>query len=316
VHPYGGAYAAHATKAGFRGDVLPGDNEGYRAADGEARGCVTVKALLALSAVLVRISLHQATAARLQDDLPRVPHYDAPLAAPPVTPIGPPNYTKPHDQGESTNNKDATQNKDSKSLWQGFVAIYNGILEGPLTFLTFCLVIANFVLALSTFGLWTVSARSVRVLESIERPYFVLEQLGDFEVRQEQVNRVYLTYSFTNIGRTPAIVGDLKADFFYSPEPPSRSAQYQFHASAVRLHDRAFKPNDGITEELPVLIAGLEFMHRPLCPNIEPGRALYLIMRARYRDVAGRVHETAVCRRYDDLSIFVSYGGAEYNYET
>ena len=82
----------------------------------------------------------------------------AALSEPPTVasaPIKPPNYTEPRSQGNTANNQDL----NSITLWQRLMGIFDRTFEDPVTFLTLCLVIANFALALSTFGLWIVTAR-------------------------------------------------------------------------------------------------------------------------------------------------------------
>ena len=191
--------------------------------------------------------------------------------------------------------------------------------------LTVALVSATLLqfLALGYQGYWLrrtvrTAERTANAIEGIERPYFVLEKLSDFTIGPESVHRVFLTYAFMNLGRTPALVDDLQADFHYSSGAPPKTREYQFRPHP-RLRERTYRAGDGFTEdELVVLVSGLNFIHHPLLvPNIEPDQALYLIMRARYRDVAGRMHETGVCRIYDiGASAFIRYEGHGYNYET
>jgi hypothetical protein len=145
-----------------------------------------VKALLPLCAALA-LTAFPVHAARL--DLPPVPHYQNPLPSPPVAPIKPPNYTEPRSQGNTANNQDL----NSITLWQRLMGIFDRTFEDPVTFLTLCLVIANFALALSTFGLWIVTARgskrqskdmsksigvAERALVSVERAFVFVKTLA------------------------------------------------------------------------------------------------------------------------------------------
>jgi hypothetical protein len=215
-----------------------------------------MRVLLFLCATIsVAIPVHAATF-----NLPSIPHYEFEVPILPQ-PSAPPRYTEHYEQSEAARTDKDDSGDEPESRWKS-------ITEDPVALATLLLAGVTGILAASTFGLWCVTRRSVRVLETIERPYFLLEQLADFDVREEQIHRVYVTYFFTNIGRTPAIVDDLKADFVYSTEPPLPLAQYQFKDSTVRLHDRVFRSNDGFTEELPALISGLNFIYQPyIYPN-------------------------------------------------
>jgi hypothetical protein len=191
--------------------------------------------------------------------------------------------------------------------------------------LTLALVVATvfqfFALGFQGYWLWrTVRAteKAATAIEAIERPYFVLETLSGFEYRREQIHRVYVNYIFANIGRTPALMDELKADFVYSDIPPIPPKAYVFSSTAVLVHDRPFPSNERFVGELPILIGRLDFTYSPvLTPNMETGKSIYLIVLARYRDLAGRPHETGICRiRSAEGGRFVKYGGDKYNYMT
>jgi hypothetical protein len=201
-----------------------------------------VKGLLAVWLALALNTL-SADAARL--DLPPLPHYQNPLAPPPpVAPISPPHYTEPSDQRQAAGNTADNQSNDSKTLWQRLVAIFDRSLEDPIAFLTLCLVIANFALALSTFGLWIVTGisgkrqsrdmrssirqqrRTINAMESTERrqlrAYVGIEKLAiecpsanNTEYRGKRdakiarttpgfIHKDFVVTTIRNFGQTPA----------------------------------------------------------------------------------------------------------------
>jgi hypothetical protein len=145
----------------------------------------------------------------------------------------------------------------------------------------------------------------------------LLEHLSTFQVRREQVNRVYVSYQFSNIGRTPAIVENLYADFTYSDKPPSAPSTYDFPKTSPLVQATAYRSGGEFAEEFSIL-ASLNFVYEPLViPQMEDGRDIYLVMLAKYTDLASRSHETSVCRVYKSASDgFVAYDGDEYNYAT
>ena len=127
-----------------------------------------------------------------------------------------------------------------------------------------------------------------------------------------------MEYSVTNVGRTPALLDELWAAFHYADTPPAPPRSYRFPKEPI-LRDTPFGSGKIIKEEFPIAIRGLDFLsYPPLAPNIEPDKALYFIMLARYSDVSGQRHETGICRVYTIRAVdtFARYGGEEYNYQS
>jgi hypothetical protein len=263
----------------------------------------------------VLLVLTAASPAESQMMLPEVPHHE--LQVRPDTGIKP-YYTLSHDSSKTKGSDENNKDQDPKSFGERLAAIFDKTLDEPVAFFNLCLSIATAILAFSTFGLWIVTTRNVRILEAIERPYFVLETLSGFEYLREQIHRIYVNYVFANIGRTPALVDELKADFVYSDTPPVPPKAYIFSSAAVLLQDRPFPSNERFVGELPILTGRLDFTYSPvLTPNMAAGKSIYLIVLARYRDLAGRAHETGICRiRSAEGGRFVRYGGKKYNYIT
>jgi hypothetical protein len=254
--------------------------------------------------------LTAASPAESQLMLPEVPHHELQIGPQ----IG---YAQPYDSSKTKGPNENNKGQNPESFGERLAAIFDKTLDDPIAFFNLCLSIATAILAFSTIRLWIVTARNVRILEAIERPYFVLETLSGLEYRREQIHRVYVNYTFANIGRTPALVDEVKAHFVYSDTPPVLPNAYAFPQTAVLLHDRPFPSNERSIGELPMLIPRLDFSYSPvLTPNIEPGRSIYLIVLARYRDLAGRRHETGICRIRSADAAFVKYGGDKYNYMT
>ena len=313
--------------------VLLCGNESDRAADGEFRGSLNLVRCIAL-VILALAALPTGTVAQKLVSPPEV-------AAPPQLPppaAGEQHYEPPADEHQNTQpdrrgtieapivvemhyppktDQQAAENaaeedrKEANDRW---------------TFrLTLALVVATvfqfFALGFQGYWLWRTvrtAEKAAGAVEAIERPYFVLETLSGFEVRREKIHRIYVNYTFANIGRTPAIVDELKANFVYSDTPPVPPNAYVFPSSTtVVLRDRAFSSNGRFCGELPILIGGLNFSYDPVMPNTETGKCIYLIILAKYRDVAERPHETAICRiRSAESGGFVKYGGNKYNYMT
>jgi hypothetical protein len=160
--------------------------------------------------------------------------------------------------------------------------------------------------------------QAASAVEAVERPYFVLESLTGFRVRREQAHREYVEYGVANIGRTPALLDELRADFHYGETPPMPPPAYRFPESPL-IRDTPFGSGKTVKDELAISIRNLDFLHSfILVPNIEPDKNLYFIALARYHDVSGSNHETGVCRVYTTrtIDVFEPYGGAEYNYHT
>ena len=195
--------------------------------------------------------------------------------------------------------------------------------------------VAGFTGALfvATTGLWIITGflwasarqaiidgeKAASAFEAIERPYFVLKSLTGFQVRREQAHREYVECTVTNIGRTPALLDHMWADFYYSDQPPNSPRFHSFSGSPI-LGNIPFGSGKTITKEIAIFIRGIDILRRnnSLIPNIEPGKALYFIVRAAYNDVSGHPHETGACRIYNIAAIdtFERYGGDDYNYNT
>jgi hypothetical protein len=301
--------ASKLSRGDFGANVLYCDHESDWTRDGQPERTLSVRVLVAL------LVLTAASPAKSQMILPEVPHYDL-QAGPQIDAKR--NYAQPHDSSKTKGPDENNKGQNPESFGERLSAIFDKTLDDPVAFFNLCLSIATAILAFSTVRLWIVTAHNVRILEAIERPYFVLETLSGFEYRREQIHRVYVNYIFANIGRTPALVDELKADFVYSDAPPVPPKVHVFSSSAALLHDRPFPSNERFVGELPILIGRLDFTYSPvLTPNMEAGKSIYLIVLARYRDLAGRVHETGICRiRSAEGGRFVKYGGNKYNYMT
>jgi hypothetical protein len=164
-----------------------------------------------------------------------------------------------------------------------------------------------------------IAEKSGTTLEAIERPYLVFESLSGFQVRRDQAHRHYAEYTVANIGRTPALLDRLWADFHYDSAPPEPPSVFKFAREPI-LSNVPFGSGKSVPGELADLhIRGLNFLNNPtLMPNIDPGKSLYIVAFARYGDVSGNRHETGICRIYEmsGTDPWKKYGGSDYNYQT
>jgi hypothetical protein len=254
-------------------------------------------------------------------NLAEVPHYE--LETPPLPqPDTPPRYI--YTQNKIISKTDDDKNENAKSLWEK-------ITGDAVAFATLCLVAANVVLAISTVGLWIVTARSgnrqtrdmqasikiaERALTDYERPWLFLEGAkvtrrdshkwqpapgGDvLESAPPIPNDWYISLQWRNIGRTPALVQDC---IFKIQDKESLPATPDYTGSGPPLSCQR------------TVAADERFSTGEVGPA--PGRTNLLVFfgRMTYEELNGRVHHTGFALEVAPMMpVFGPYISNAYDY--
>jgi len=127
-----------------------------------------------------------------------------------------------------------TEQKGASAAYQGTDTVFSGITLVDL---------ATLALAVSTFGLWIVTRRSVRIAE---RTLTELERAYVFPSHKQIIgsNTIPLSiqYRMRNIGRTPAIIKEFRVCFYNNETLPAGEPNYS--AGELQKFNWAIAGND------------------------------------------------------------------------
>jgi hypothetical protein len=253
----------------------------------------------ALVALIVAVGLSAPAAAA---ELPQVPHYE--LAPFPVLPIAPPRYTERDDKPETKRGSGDNQAGESKLLWDGVT-----LLD-----------IFTLALAGSTFGLWLVTRRSVklaeRALTELERPYLVVDATRPgiaIGVMGYSLDSEGTEWTAINYGRTPALLIDSL------PTWPIETGLDMPHAiDPVAQRGKAFPAGCVAGPDRPYHETVEPIEDSDLAKLFEPDAAEYRLFftgYVRYGDFFGGVYVNGFCFVFEPESQrFVRIGDDAYNY--
>jgi hypothetical protein len=250
-------------------------------------------------------------------ELPQVQHHELPSPPLPL-PSAPPRYTERDQTAEQKGDPSAGKQKETKTIWQSLISP-----DDPLVTLTFWLVIANFLLAGSTFVAALFTRRSVklaeRALTELERPYLVVEvtrpgiaigAMGGYSLDTEGTE-----WAAINYGRTPALLIDsfphwpIEAGpaMPYAIDPVAQRGK-TFPAGCVAGPDRPY--HDTVE---PIADADLPKLFSADADGGE--HRLFFTGYVRYGDFFGGVYLSGFCFVFEPNSErFVRIGGDAYNY--
>ena len=183
-----------------------------------------MKASLALCLLAPALLIIPAKAARLA--LPPVPHYELPTPQLPK-PATPPRYTEDYQEREPSRRRGDDESKNHKCFWECVVAVWRGIINDPVAFVTLslvavaCVQAALFVWQLILIGKNLQDAKkaaeaagesakgtleTVRVLRNAQRPYLSPFEptLGNYDqaIRNDDASlvRIDVQLDITNVG--------------------------------------------------------------------------------------------------------------------